>query len=375
MIYLDNAATKKPKREVINVINKCPTDNWGNPSSLYEFGVRAKDIVEKSRRIVADFIGADPSEIIFTSGACESNSQAICGYFKRYAAGLITTSIEHKSVMNIADDYKNRTLILEVDNNGFVNTNQLEEFLVNCSFKNALVSIQYANNEIGTIQNIKYISELVHRYDGILHTDATQIIPDRKIDVKGIDMMSFSGQKLGATKGIGVLYVRNGIKLSPIIYGSQEKFRRGGTENVPYIAGLGEAIKNIIYQTEENRNYFVDRVLSEISDCYLIGCQCGNNRLKNNASICFKGVESESVLLMLDQRGICVSSGSACNGASLKPSYVLEAIGLPEKDIHSVVRFTFGEETKDEVDEETKDEVDVVINELKKVITWLMRIK
>ena len=212
------------------------------------------------------------------------------------------------------------------------------------------------------------ISTIVHRYNGVLHTDATQIIPDRKIDVIGIDMMSFSGQKLGATKGIGVLYVKNGIEISPIIYGSQEKSRRGGTENVPYIAGLGEAIKHLEYPTSENRDYFVERISSEIDDCYLVGCKYyDNNRLKNNASICFKGVESESVLLMLDQRDICVSSGSACNSASLKPSYVLEAIGLPEDEINSVVRFTFGENTR--------EEIDIAIEEVKKAINLLRKFK
>lgn len=366
MIYLDNAATTKPKREVIDAINKCLLDDWGNPSSLYKFGIRAKDIVDESRRKVAKLIGAKPSEIIFTSGACESNSHAICGYLKSHNAHFITTNIEHKSIMNIAEDYKDRITIIPVDKNGFVDVEALENILKELDDINTLVSIQWANNEIGTIQNMEEISTIVHRYNGVLHTDATQIIPDRKIDVIGIDMMSFSGQKLGATKGIGVLYVKNGIELSPIIYGSQEKSRRGGTENVPYIAGLGEAIKHLKYPTSENRDYFVERILSEIDYCYLVGCDY-RNRLKNNASICFKGVESESVLLMLDQRDICVSSGSACNSASLKPSYVLEAIGLPEDEINSVVRFTFGEDTI--------EDIDIAIEEVKKAITLLRKLK
>lgn len=368
MIYLDNAATTKPKREVIDAINKCLVDDWGNPSSLYKFGIRAKDIIDECRRRVAKLIGTKPSEIIFTSGACESNSHAICGYLKSHNAHLITTNIEHKSIMNIAEDYKDRTTIIPVDKNGFVDVEVLENILKELDDINTLVSIQWANNEIGTIQNMEEISTIVHRYNGVLHTDATQIIPDRKIDVIGIDMMSFSGQKLGATKGIGVLYVKNGIEISPIIYGSQEKSRRGGTENVPYIAGLGEAIKHLEYPTSENRDYFVERILSEIDDCYLVGCKYyDNNRLKNNASICFKDVESESVLLMLDQRDICVSSGSACNSASLKPSYVLEAIGLPKDEINSVVRFTFGENTR--------EEIDIAIEEVKKAINLLRKLK
>ncbi len=367
MIYLDNAATTKPKREVIDAINKCLVEDWGNPSSLYKFGIRAKDIVEESRRVVADLIGANPSEIIFTSGACESNSHAICGYLNSHNSGLIISSIEHKSIMNIADAYSDRTVITSVGEDGFVDMRRLEEALATSPFETTLVSIQYANNEIGTIQNIEDISRLVHEYGGLLHTDATQIIPDKKININGIDMMSFSGQKLGATKGIGVLYVRNGIELSPIIYGSQEKSRRGGTENVPYIAGLSEAIKHLTYPTDEKRSYFVDRILSEIDNCYLVGYRCGDNRLKNNASICFKGVESESILLMLDQKDICVSSGSACNSTSLKPSYVLEAINIPKEDINSIVRFTFGEETM--------EEIDIVIESIKKVITLLRKLK
>ena len=366
-IYLDNAATTKPKREVIDAINKCLIEDWGNPSSLYKFGIRAKDIVEENRKIVADLIGANPNEIIFTSGACESNSHAICGYLDSHNSGLIISSIEHKSIMNIADAYNDRTVIVPVGEDGFADMSRLEEALATSPFETTLVSIQYANNEIGTIQNVEDISRLVHEYGGVLHTDATQIIPDRKINVNGIDMMSFSGQKLGATKGIGVLYVRNGIKINPIIYGSQEKSLRGGTENVPYIAGLGKAIKHLTYPTDEKRNHFVDRILSEIEDCYLVGCRCGNNRLKNNVSICFKGVESESILLMLDQKDICVSSGSACNSASSKPSYVLEAINVPKEDINSIVRFTFGENTN--------EEIAIAIESIKKTIALLRKFK
>jgi cysteine desulfurase len=218
------------------------------------------------------------------------------------------------------------------------------------------VSIQYANNEIGTIQDMQTISEVVHEYGGILHTDATQIIPDREIDVTGIDMMSFSGQKLGAPKGIGVLYVREGIKLKPIIYGSQEKTRRGGTENVPYIAGLGEAIRHIEYPTGEVKDYFVQQVLAQIPNCYLVGVE-GECRLKNNASVCFRGISGELLLLMLNERGIYASAGSACNH---EPSHVLKAIGLSDEDIGSTVRFTFGDQTKDDVDFVVDNLVEIV---------------
>ena len=371
MIYLDNAATTKPKKEVVDVITKCLVKDWGNPSSLYKIGTRAKSIVEESRKTVADLIGAKHSEIIFTSGACESNSHAICGYMKSHNAHLITTNIEHKSIMNIAEDYKDRTTIIPVDKNGFTDVEELENILKELDNINTLVSIQWANNEIGTIQNMEEISTIVHRYNGVLHTDATQIIPDRIINVDGIgiDMMSFSGQKLGTPKGIGVLYVREGIEISPIIYGAQENSRRGGTENVPYIAGLGEAIKHLDleYPTYEIRNYFVHRILSEIDDCYLVGCSCGSFRLKNNASICFRDVASEVLLLILDQKNICVSGGSACASSDMKPSHVLEAIDIPKEDINSVVRFTFGNNTK--------EEVDFVVEEVKKAVKILRELR
>lgn len=355
MIYLDSASTTKPKPEVVVAVMKCLTETWGNPSSLHRMGQDAKVIVDDTRKAVADLIGAKPSEIIFTSGACEANSLAICGLLNHGTYTLITTSIEHKSIMNLADDWWISSKI-GVDRNGFVDLNDLERALQETKYSVPLVSVQYANNEIGTIQDMKRISEIVHKHHGILHTDATQLVPDRKIDVIGIDMMSCSGQKLGAPKGIGVLYVREGIELSPIIYGSQEKSRRGGTENVPYIAGLGEAVRHLEYPTGEVRDYFVQKVLAQIPDCYLVG-PTGENRLKNNASICFKGVSSEIMVVMLDQKGICVSSGSACN-AGIKVSHVLEAIGMGE-DAKSVVRFTFGDNTK--------AEVDAVVEELVKI--------
>lgn len=358
MIYLDNASTTKPKPEVVVAVTKCLTETWGNPSSIHSMGQDAKAIVDDARKAVADLIGAKPSEIIFTSGACEANSLAICGYLNEYNGEmLITTNIEHKSIINIAETHQDKTIVIPVDVNGFVDIQQLEKtFWQLPFFAKPIVSVQYANNEIGVIQNIDKISCIVHEYGGFLHTDATQIIPDHKIDVTGIDMMSFSGQKLGAPKGIGVLYVREGIELSPIIYGSQEKSRRGGTENVPYIAGLGEAVRHIKYPTGEVRDYFVKQVLTQIPDCYLVGAT-GNDRLKNNASICFKGVSSEIMVIMLDQKGICVSSGSACN-AGMEVSHVLKAIGMDD-DAKNVVRFTFSDNTK--------AEIDIVVEELVKI--------
>lgn len=355
MIYLDNGATTKPKQAVIDAINKCLIETWGNPSSLHTLGKDAKNVVDENRKIVADFIGAKPEEIIFTSGACEANSLAICGLLNQGDYTLITTNIEHKSIVNLSDNYYCNKII-SVNRDGAIDLNELNDVLKSVKYVKPIVSVQYANNEIGTIQDMQEISNIAHKYGGILHTDATQIIPDRKIDITGIDMMSFSGQKLGAPKGIGVLYVRDGIDLSPIIYGSQEKSRRGGTENVPYIAGLGEAVRHLEYPTGEVRDYFVQRVLAQIPDCYLVG-PTGEKRLKNNASICFRGINGELLLLMLNERGIYASAGSACNH---EPSHVLKAVGLSDEDIGSTVRFTFGDQTKDDVDFVVDNLVEIV---------------
>lgn len=364
IIYLDNAATTKPKQEVIKEIEYVLEYEWGNPSSLYGIGRSAKQIVDDSRKIVADFIGAKPSEIIFTSGACESNSMAIGGYINQNCTKLVTTTIEHKSIVNIADTCS--TDYVNVDGNGHVDMEQLEN-ICKSNVNGTLYSIQFANNEIGTIQDIKEISEIVHRYGGILHTDATQMIPNSPVNVKdlGINMMSFSGQKLGATKGIGVLYVRNGIELEPIIYGSQENSRRGGTENVPYIAGLAKAIETIYYPTSEIRDYFFKKIQSDIDDIYVVGDM--EHRLNNNLSICFKGIEAEALLLLLDNKDIYVSSGSACNSKSIESSYVLNAINMKLDDIRSVIRFSFGEDT-------TKNQCDRAIIEITKIVERLRRL-
>lgn len=356
MIYLDNAATTKPKQAVVDAINECLINTWGNPSSLHTLGKEAKNVVDENRKIVADFIGAKPEEIIFTSGACEANSLAICGYLNCHDDRLITTGIEHKSIMEISKEEKYNTIVIPVDSKGVVDLQYLENALQAFPFEKPLVSIQYANNEIGTIQDMKRISEIVHYYGGVIHTDATQMIPDRKIDVTGIDMMSFSGQKLGAPKGIGVLYVRDGIKLEPIIYGLQENSRRGGTENVPYIAGLGAAVKHLQYPTGEVRNYFARQALERIPESCLVGAT-DYRRLKNNASICFRGISGELLLLMLNERGIYASAGSACNH---EPSHVLKAVGLSDEDIGSTVRFTFGDQTKDDVDFVVDNLVEIV---------------
>lgn len=353
MIYLDSAATTKPKDEVIEVITNVLKNEWGNPSSKHNFGKSARDIVEISRMNIAYFIGAKPSEIIFTSGACESNSMAIMGYLKKNRAMFFTTEIEHKSIIDCSKVID--TEYIPVDNNGFVNLSLLKSILGDYYNRNKLVSIQFANNEIGTIQDMKKIAQIVHSNNGVLHTDATQIISDRPIDVEelGIDIMSFSGQKFGAPKGIGVLYVKEGIELEPIIYGSQENSLRGGTENVAFIAGIAKAVELIEYSTNTGRNYFFERLKNKIDNIYLVGEII--NRLTNNLSICFKGVESNTLVGCLNVDEILVSTGSACNSSSIEPSYVLKAIGVPEEDIYSVVRITadFNKMTIEEIEDIT----------------------
>lgn len=357
MIYLDHASTTKPKDEVVEVITNVLKNEWGNPSSKHSLGKSAKDIMEESRKTIAEFIGAKPSEIIFTSGACESNSLAIVGYLKKNPSLFFTTEIEHKSIMNCAKDRSAEYIPVEF--NGLINLPLFESILKDYHDRHKLVSIQFANNEIGTIQDMKKISEIVHKYNGILHTDATQIIPDRKIDVNdlGIDMLSFSGQKLGAPKGIGVLYVKDGIEIAPIIYGSQENSLRGGTENVAYIAGLAKAVEILKYPTNANMLGFCIMLNKKIEDVYLVGDYA--NRLSNNAAICFPGIESNSLVQLLNMEDMFVSTGSACNSSSIEPSHVLKAIGMKEDEIYSVVRFSFGEE---EISYEEMDELTDIVS-------------
>lgn len=336
--YLDEAATTKPREEVVEVITNILREDWGNPSSKYDFGKRAKSIVDKSRETIANFIGAKPSEIIFTSGACESNSLAIMGYLKKNHSMFFTTEIEHKSIMDCSKAVS--TEYIPVDSDGSVDLSLLNSILGDYYNRNKLVSIQFANNEIGTVQDMEQISQVVHSNNGILHTDATQIISDRPINVKelDIDMMSFSGQKFGAPKGIGVLYVKDGIKLEPIIYGAQENSLRGGTENVAYIAGIAKAVELIEYPTSYGRDYFLDRLEHKVLDMHLIGNL--SDRLKNNLSICLENLESSTMVNCLSADEILVSTGSACNSNSIEPSYVLKAIGVPEEHIYSVIRIT-----------------------------------
>lgn len=356
--YLDTAATTYVYEEVIEVISNTMRDVYGNPSSVHTKGIQANEIVEKARKTIADYINCEPEEIIFTSGACEANSLAILGYIRNqnhsYIAPFITSSIEHKSIISMLDNFYELSDVkrVSVDEDGLVNIEEFEDILDTYKLINSknkpLVSIQGANSEIGTIQDIKKFSEIIHKYDGIFHCDATQLFPCKRIDVKelGIDMLSMSGQKIHAPKGIGFLYVRKGIELEPLIYGSQENGLRGGTENVPYIAGLAKAIELLDWKFKVTirpeifhvRNYMEQQIKKKINDCII------NNDwsicLPNLINVSFKDIDSQSLVTLLDVENIYVSVGSACNSNSVEPSYVLKAIKIPDDYIMGTIRIT-----------------------------------
>ena len=356
--YLDNAATTEVYSEVIDTISNVMRDVYGNPSSIHRKGNQAQEIVDKARQTIADYINCKPSEIIFTSGACEANSLAILGYMNEnidygFRKCFITSPIEHKSIHSLVKKHEIAfdAKYVNVYDDGLVDCddllNILEEQDLIFNFT-PFVSIQGANSEIGTIQDIKKISEIVHKYDGVFHCDATQLFPYKRIDVKelGIDMMSMSGQKIHAPKGIGFLYVKEGIELEPLIYGSQEKGIRGGTENVPYIAGLAKAIELLDFKFKVTvkpeifhvRNYMEHQLKKKIKDCII------NNDwgycLPNLINISFKNIDAQDLITLLDAEDIYVSVGSACNSGSTEPSYVLKAINVPDEYIMGTIRIT-----------------------------------
>ena len=358
MIYLDNAATTKVHPEVIKTITDTMTEVWGNPSRLQQLGQQSKVVLDNSRRTISQHINCKPNEIIFTSGACESNSLAICGYMDKHSHSvLITTTIEHKSIQSLCIDRTYNTRFVRVDNKGRVDLEHLNQLCKETylnGYSHMLVSIQSANSEIGVIQDIREIGKIVHKYNGVFHTDATQLFPYQKLDVQelGVDMLSMSGQKINAPKGIGFLYVKDGIDLKPLIYGSQMETRRGGTENIPYIAGLSKAIELLQYENtyiQSMRDYLLGKFQNSGLD-YIINGDL-YNRLPNNISISFKNIESESLLLLLDMNEICVSSGSACDSKSVQASSVLKAIKVPDDYIHGTIRITLSDDiTFDELD-------------------------
>ena len=383
-IYLDEAATTKPKKEVIEAMLPYFTEMWENPSALYKPAVDIKKKIEEARETVAKFIGAKRNEIFFTSSGSESNCWAIQGFVKeceiegKYPI-IITSVIEHKSILDCVED--TTALFIDVDDKGFVNVDELEEILKKISTYNklnniedkVLVSIQFANNEIGTVQHIKKIADLVHRYNGVFHTDAVQAFGHLPIDVEkfNIDLLSASGHKISTPKGIGFLYKKTGIDIKPIIYGSQMDGMRGGTENVPYIIGMAKAIEICgldLYKIKimnEIRDVVVNLFKSEFN-CKLNGDS--SNRLPNNINITFpQNVTGEALLYMLDMSNIYISTGSACNSHSIKPSYVLKSIGLSNEEAMKTIRITLPDIDNYTV-EEYEELIDKFIDEIRKAV-------
>ena len=374
-IYLDNAATTKTRPEVVEAMLPYFTEYYGNPSSVYEFSTPSKKAIAEARETIAKSLGAKTNEIYFTAGGSESDNWAIKATAEAYESKgkhIITSKIEHHAVLHTCEYLEKRGFeitYLDVDENGTVKLDELKKAIRPDTI---LISIMFANNEIGTIQPIKEIGEIAKEHGIIFHTDAVQAYAHVPINVDEyhIDMLSVSGHKFNGPKGIGFLYIRTGLKLRSFIHGgSQERKRRGGTENVPGIVGMGKAVEiamaNLAERTAyevELRDYLINRVLSEVPYVRLNGHR--TDRLPNNANFAFQFIEGESLLIMLDMQGICGSSGSACTSGSLDPSRVLLAIGLPHEIAHGSLRLTLSEET-------TKEDIDFTVDEIKKIVEKL----
>ncbi len=351
-VYLDNAATTELSDSMKQYLTSV-LDVYGNPSSLHSIGEKSKQIITNARQSVAKFINADPKDIYFSSGGSASNTLAIRGYYLRNDCTIFYSPIAHKSVLKCVGSFHD-SHSLTVNNEGIIDIHDLEEWLDTC-INQPFGIIDYANSEVGTIQDIVEIIRMVHLYNGIVYLDCTGSIPQIPIDVKSLDadMIGFSGHKLGALKGCGVLYKKKEIELEPLIYGAQEGGLSSGTENVLGIASLGKALEDYNYSSisSANRDYVYDYIKNNIPDSYLLGASIeSGNRLPHNLYICFKGVEGESLMILLDMNGIQVSTGSACNSGNLSTSTTLSAIGMNKEDIHSCIRLTFsGTETKEEL--------------------------
>ena len=375
MIYADNAATTKMSDLAIAKMVEVINDNYGNPSSLYRFGQRAKEILETAREEVASVIGAEPREILFTSGGSEADNQAIRSAAligkEKGKTHIISTKFEHHAVLHTLDKLEKEGFeitLLDVHEDGLVRP---EEVAAAITDKTALVTIMYANNEIGTIQPISEIGRICHEKGVLFHTDAVQAITHVPINVveQNIDMLSASGHKFHGPKGTGFLYARKGIKLTNLIEGgAQERGKRAGTENVPGIAAMAVALKEANGKLEETAKYLTEKRnkliagLSEIEHSALNGD--AEKRLPSNVNFCFEGIEGESLLLLLDEKGIAASSGSACTSGSLDPSHVLLAIGRVHDVAHGSLRLSLGEDVTDE-------DIDYMINAVKEVVTYL----
>lgn len=374
-LYLDNAATTKTAPEVLEAMLPYFTEKFGNPSSVYTFAAGNKEVVDVQRDWIAATLGAKSNEIYFTAGGSEADNWALKATAEAYRSKgnhIITTKIEHHAILHTAQYLEKNgfeVTYLDVDEDGKV---RLEDLKKAIRPETVLISVMFANNEIGTIEPIKEIGQIAHEHGILFHTDAVQAYGQLPINVDEcqIDMLSASGHKLNGPKGIGFLYIRKGVKIRSFIHGgAQERKRRAGTENVPGIVGMGTAAKRAADTREERtanevevRDYLIDRVLKEIPYSRLNGHRM--DRLPNNANFSFRFIEGESLLIMLDGKGICASSGSACTSGSLDPSHVLLAIGLPHEIAHGSLRLTINEEI-------TKEDIDYVVENLKAIIERL----
>ena len=372
IIYLDNAATTRTAPEVVEAMLPYFTENYGNPSSIYGFASANKEVITGYREKIANVLGAKCEEIYFTAGGSESDNWALIATAEAYASKgkhIITSKIEHHAILHTCEYLEKKgydVTYLDVDEYGIVNLEQLKASIREDTI---LISIMFANNEIGTIQPVAEIGEIAHEHGILFHTDAVQAFGQVPISVDElhIDMLSASGHKLNGPKGIGFLYIRKGVKIRSFIHGgAQERKRRAGTENVPGIVGIGTAAERAARTMEERtgkekelRDHMISRIEAEIPYCRLNGDRL--RRLPNNVNFSFRFVEGESLLIMLDMKGICASSGSACTSGSLDPSHVLLAIGLPHEIAHGSLRMTLGEDT-------TKEDIDVVVDALKEIV-------
>lgn len=375
MIYADNAATTKMSDRAVDAALLCMRECWGNPSSLYMHGQKAKELLEDSREKIASCIGCSAKEITFTSGGSEADNQALLTAAhigaKKGKKHIISTAFEHHAILHTLDRLRTEGFeitLLDVHSDGIVTPEQVADAIREDT---CLVSIMYANNEIGTIQPIRRIGAVCRERKVLFHTDAVQAAGHLHIDVneQNIDMLSVSAHKFHGPKGIGFLYARKGIRLEPLINGgAQERGKRGGTENLPAIVSMAVALEDACAHIDENakrltalRDRLIDG-LDQIPYGELNGSR--EHRLPGNVNFCFEGIEGESLLLLLDDKGICASSGSACTSGSLDPSHVLLAIGRPHEVAHGSLRLSIGEETTDE-------EVDYMIQSVKEVVTYL----
>lgn len=373
LIYLDNAATTRTAPEVVEAMLPYFTELYGNPSSVYDLAGKSKEAVTKAREQIAEILSAKKEEIYFTGSGTEADNWALKAAFEAYknkGNHIITTKIEHHAILHTCEYLEKergaRITYLDVDENGIVKLEDLEKAITP---ETILISVMFANNEIGSIQPIKEIGLIAREHGILFHTDAVQAFCQVPIDVNeyNIDMLSSSAHKINGPKGVGFLYIRKGVKIRSFVHGgAQERKRRAGTENVPGIVGYGAAAQRAWNSMEERtsrerelRDYLIKRITGEIKYVKLNGDPV--KRLPNNVNVSFRFVEGESLLLMLDGCGICASSGSACTSGSLDPSHVLLAIGLPHEIAHGSLRLTLSEEI-------TREDLDYTVEQLKEIV-------